>query len=125
MRLRLIRVGLVLIGNALGLLITSWILDEDMDVSGAAFVIAVVIFTILMLVLDPLVSSLADKYADYLAGGSALVSTALALALTDWLSDGLSIDGVGTWILATLLVWIVTAIVGVVLGRIVLSRFAD
>ena len=125
MRLRLIRVGLVLAGNALGLLITSWILDEDMDVSGAAFVIAVVIFTILMLVLDPLVSSLADKYADYLAGGSALVSTALALALTDWLSDGLSIDGVGTWILATLLVWIVTAIVGVVLGRIVLSRFAD
>jgi len=124
MQLRLIRVGLALAGNALGLLITALILD-DMDVSGAAFVIAVVIFTLLMLVLDPVVSSLAEKYVDYLSGASALVSTALALLLTDWISDGMSIAGVGTWILATLLVWVATAIVGVVLGRLVLTRFAD
>lgn len=125
MQLRLIRVGLALAGNALGLLITSLILDDDMDVSGAAFVVAVVIFTILTLVLEPVVSSLAEKYVDYLAGASALVSTALALALTDWLSDGMSIDGIGTWVLATLLVWVMTAIVGFVLGRIVLARFSD
>jgi putative membrane protein len=125
MKLRLIRIGLVLVGNALGLLITSLILDDDMSISGSAFLIAVVIFTVLMLVLDPLVSRLAERHADSLAGGSALVSTALALVLTDWISDGLSIDGIGTWLLATFLVWIVTAIVGVVLGRLVLARFAD
>lgn len=124
MKLRLIRIGLVLVGNALGLLITALILD-GMSVSGVAFVVAVVVFTVLTLALDPLVSRLAEKYADYLAGGSALVSTALALAFTDWISDGMSIDGIGTWILATVLVWIVTAIVGVVLGRFVLRRFAD
>jgi putative membrane protein len=124
-KLRLIRIGLVLAGNAIGLWITSLILDDDMSISGAAFVIAVVIFTVLMLVLDPVVSRLAEKYADFLVGGSALVSTALALLLTDWISDGLSIDGIGTWFLATFLVWIITAIVGVVLGRFVLKRFAD
>jgi uncharacterized membrane protein YvlD (DUF360 family) len=125
MKLRLIRIGLVLAGNALGLWITSLILDDDMSVSGAAFVLAVVIFTLVVLILEPLVSSLAEKYADYLAGGTALVSTALALLLTDWISDGLSIDGFGTWLIATLLVWIVTAIVGVLLGRFVLRRFAE
>jgi len=124
MKLRLIRVGLALAGNALGLLITALILDK-MSVSGAAFVIAVVVFTLLMLVLDPLVSRLAEKYADYLSGGSALVSTALALIITHWISDGLSISGAGTWILATVLVWLVTAIVGVLLARLVLKRFAD
>lgn len=125
MKLRLIRIGLVLAGNALGLLITSLLLGDDMDLSGAAFVIAVVIFTVLTLVLDPIVTSLAERYADVLAGGAALISTALALLLTDWLSDGLSIDGVGTWILAAVLVWVVTAIVGVVLGRVVMGRLGE
>jgi putative membrane protein len=125
MKLRLIRIGLVLAGNALGLLITSLLLGDDMDLSGAAFVIAVVIFTVLTLVLDPIVTSLAERYADVLAGGAALISTALALLLTEWLSDGLSIDGVGTWILAAVLVWVVTAIVGVVLGRVVMGRLGE
>jgi putative membrane protein len=121
MQLRLIRIGLVLAGNALGLLITALLLDK-MSMSGLAFVIAVIIFTLLTLVLEPVVSSLAEKYADVLSGGSALIATALALLLTDWISDGLSIDGVGTWFLATVLVWLVTAIVGIVLARIFLKN---
>jgi len=120
MQLRLIRIGLVLAGNALGLLITALLLDK-MSMSGLAFVIAVIIFTLLTIVLEPIVSRLAEKYADVLTGGSALIATALALLLTDWISDGLSIDGVGTWILATVLVWLVTAIVGIVLARIFLK----
>jgi hypothetical protein len=54
-----------------------------------------------------------------------LVSTALALLVTDWISGGLSIDGIGTWLLAALLVWVVTAIVGIVLGRAVLRKMAQ
>jgi hypothetical protein len=60
----------------------------------------------------------------YLSALSALISTALALLVTDWISDGPSIDGMGTWLLATLLVWAVAAIVGVLLGRIVLRKVA-
>jgi uncharacterized membrane protein YvlD (DUF360 family) len=124
MKLRLIRIGLVLAGNALGLLIAS-ILIDDLEVSGAAFVIAVVVFTVLTLLLDPVVSRLAEKYADALTGGAALISTALALLLTAWISDGLAIDGAGTWLLATILIWLVTAIVGVVLARLFLPRARD
>ena len=125
MKLRLIRVALVLAGNALGLWITSLLLADDMSISGAAFVLAVVIFTVLTLALEPIVSRLTEKYLDALSGGSTLISTALALMLTAWISDGLSIDGIGTWLLATIIVWLVTAIVGVVLARLVLGRVAD
>jgi uncharacterized membrane protein YvlD (DUF360 family) len=118
MKLRLIRIGLVLAGNALGLWITSLLLDDDMSISGTAFIIAVVIFTVLTLVLEPIVSRLTEKYVDILSGGTALITTALALILTAWISDGLSIDGIGTWLLATVIVWLVTAILGVVLVRL-------
>jgi len=124
MKLRLIRLGLVLVGNALGLWITSLLLDDDMSISGAAFVIAVVIFTVLTLVLEPIVSRLTERYVDVLSGGTALITTALALILTAWISDGLSIDGLGTWLLATVIVWLVTAILGVVLVRLVVKDSA-
>ena len=45
MKVRLIRIGLALLGNALGLLVAAAILDR-MKVSGAAFVVAVVIFAL-------------------------------------------------------------------------------
>ena len=124
MKLRLIRIGLTLLGNALGLWIASLLLDDDMSVSGAAFVLAVVIFTVLILVLEPLVSRLAEKYADVLSGGSALIATGVALALTDWISDGLSIAGIGTWLLATIIVWLAAALLGIVLTRLFIKESA-
>jgi uncharacterized membrane protein YvlD (DUF360 family) len=120
MKLRLIRICLLLAGNAIGLWITSLLLD-DMQISGLAFLLAVVFFTLLTLLLEPLVSRLAEKYVDALSGGSAIITTALALLITDWISDGLSFDGIGTWLLATIIVWLATALVGVILARLVLK----
>jgi len=125
MKLRLIRIGLILLGNALGLWIASLLLDDDMSVSGTAFVIAVVIFTVLLIVLEPLISRLTEKYVDVLSGGTALIATGLALALTDWISDGLSIDGFGTWLLATIIVWLAAAILGVVLVKLFVKESAS
>jgi len=120
----LIRVGLSLAGNAIGLLVASLLLDK-MDVSGAAFLIAVVIFTVLTVVIEPLIVKLTSSKAEALEGGSALITTLLALIITALLSDGLNIDGVGTWILATVIVWIVTLIAGVVLARFVIKSAAE
>ena len=41
-------------------------------------------------------------------GVVALVSTYVVLLVTDLVSDGLQIEGVTTWILATLIVWLAT-----------------
>ncbi len=124
MKLRFVRIGLTLLGNALGLLLAS-ILIDDVSVSGTAFVIAVVIFTVLTLLLEPLVTRMARGNLEVLASGSALITTALALVLTAAISDGLSIDGLGAWLLATIIVWLATALIGVVLAKVFLPDAAD
>jgi hypothetical protein len=48
-------------------------------------------------------------------GGTALVTTLVGLVLTDILTDGLSISGVSTWILATLVVWLFSLLAAVIL----------
>jgi len=120
----LIRIGLTLLGNALGLWVASLVLD-DMHVSGTAFVLAVVIFTVLIAILQPLVTKMAVKHAESLQGGSALITTFLALVITDLISDGLSISGAVTWILATVIVWLGSLLAGVLLPMIFLKDEAE
>ena len=43
---------------------------------------------------------------------------AVALLITDILSDGLDIEGVGTWILATLIVWVCTMVATLILQKV-------
>jgi uncharacterized membrane protein YvlD (DUF360 family) len=113
----LLRTVLALIGNALGLWIASLLLD-DMSISGAAFLLAVVIFTVLTVVLQPLVTKVAMQNAPALQGSSALITTFLGLLITELISDGLTIDGAVTWILATVIVWL-----GAMLAEVVLPMF--
>lgn len=115
----LIRLVLVLVGNALGLWIAALVLD-DVSVSGAAFIVAVVIFTVLEFVLQPLVVKLAEDHAPALERVTSLITTFVALVLTAILSEGLEVDGVLAWVLATLIVWLATMIAGFVLGRLFL-----
>ena len=116
----LIRIGLLLAGNAIGLLLAAIILDK-MSVDGPAFVIAVVIFTVLTAVLDPFVSKHTEERSALLRSASALITTFLALLITVVVSDGLSIDGTLTWVLATVLVWLLTMIAGVILVKFLLK----
>ena len=116
----LIRIGLSLAGNAIGLLVAAIILDK-MDVDGPAFVIAVVIFTVLTAVLEPFVSKVTEERPALLQSASALIATFLALVITVLVSDGLSIDGTVTWLIATVLVWLLTMIAGVILVKLVVK----
>ena len=110
----LLRTVLALLGNALGLWIASLVLD-DMSISASAFIIAVVIFTVLTAVLQPLVTKIAVQNAPALQGSSALVTTFIALLITVLVSDGLSIDGALTWVLATVIVGLASMLASVVL----------
>lgn len=121
MKIKLARVGLSLVGNAIGLMVAALVLDE-MSIDGVAFVIAVVIFTVLTAVIEPLVNKVAERGAPAFQGGSALLTTLLALIVTAWLSDGLSISGLSTWILATVLVWLLTVIAGVLLAKFLIKN---
>jgi putative membrane protein len=120
----LLRIGLALLGNALGLIIAAVVLD-DMSLDASGFIIAVVIFTVLMVVLQPLIVKVSVQYARALAGSSALVATFVSLLITELISDGLEIEGFGTWVLATIIVWLGSLLAGVLLAALFLREATD
>lgn len=50
-----------------------------------------------------------------MSGGVALVAILVGLIGTSMFSEGLKITGLGTWILAPLIIWIIALIAGLVL----------
>ena len=110
--------------NAIGLLVAALFLD-DMSIDGAAFVIAVVIFTLVEVIAQPLIMKIAVKNVHALVGGVALVTTFVGLLLTDLISDGLSIDGALTWVLATIIVWLAGMLAGVILASLFLKKTVE
>jgi uncharacterized membrane protein YvlD (DUF360 family) len=121
----LLRIVISLLGNALGLWVASLILGDNMSISGTAFVMAVVIFTVLTALLQPLVTKVTVQNAPALQGSSALVTTFLSLLITELVSDGLTIDGLSTWIFATVIVWFFTMIAAWLLPLFLLKEARD
>ncbi len=93
-----------LIANAVALLVANYFLD-DMELNASGFLTAVVIFTIAEALLLPWLRQMAMTKARALAGSTALAAALAALIVTDFVSDGLEIDGLSTWVVATLIVW--------------------
>jgi uncharacterized membrane protein YvlD (DUF360 family) len=120
----LIKIAITIVGNAVGLLVASLLLD-DVQLDFSAFIIAVLIFTVAELIIEPLIEKLITQHAEKLRMFTALVTTFLALLITDVVSDGLSIEGVGTWLLATVIVWLGTLLAGVILVRLFLEERRD
>ncbi len=116
----LIRIAVFVGSAAIGLL-AAGLLVPGVSLSPWGFIAAVVIFTVAQAVLSPLFLKMASKYASAFLGGIGVVSTFVALLLASLLSNGLSITGVGSWIAATVVVWVVTAFATVVLPMLVLS----
>ena len=81
-----------------------------------------VIFTVAQAILSPFFLKMASRYASAFLGGIGLVSTYAALLLASPLSNGLSIRGIGSWIAATVVVWLVTAVATVLLPVLILRE---
>jgi putative membrane protein len=110
-------VVLRLLANAVGVALAAWLLD-GFSVTTAAFIWVVVFFTVIEVVLDPLVLKMAIQYVPALRGGVALVTTLVGLIVTTIASDGLVIEGITSWVVGTLIVWL-----GGVLAALLLPLF--
>jgi putative membrane protein len=99
-----LRVLVQLIANAVGLVAAAALLDE-MNLEADGFLIAVGLFTLVNVLMLPLIQKQAITQSSALMGSTALVATLIALVVTVIASDGLTIDGFSTWILATVIVW--------------------
>jgi hypothetical protein len=122
----LVRTVIVLIGNAVGLIVASLVFDDfSIDVTG--FVVSVILFTVAVALLTPFLANAMQRGRSSSAavGGVSLISTFIALVATDLLTDGLDISGIGTWIGATVVVWLASLLAVFILPFLGLKKYLD
>ena len=122
----LVRLVVSLAANAVGLIVAAAVLD-GMHLDATAFIVALVIFTVSMALMVPfLVNSMRRRGSSAAAlGGVALIATLISLIITDLVSNGLSISGVGTWIAATVIVWAASLLAAFILPFLGLKKYLD
>ncbi|WP_430867270.1 hypothetical protein [Demequina aurantiaca] len=106
----LIRAAIYVGSAALAVWVTSLILADDMSVPLTALLYIAVIFAVIQAILSPFIFKMTRRYANAFIGGVGLLSTYVSLLITTFLVSGFQISGVSTWIAATVLIWLITAL---------------
>ncbi|MCB0926512.1 MAG: hypothetical protein U0R77_01540 [Mycolicibacterium insubricum] len=111
---------------ALGLFLASlWVTGVSLSLHPVGFVIAVLVYAVAQAVLSPFFAKMANRYAPAFLGGVGLISTLVALFIATLVpSGGLQIHGVGAWSVATVVVWLVTALATVLLPLLFVKKKA-
>lgn len=117
----LIQIVVNLVTAVIALLVAGLVID-GVTVRPVGLITATVVFVAATALLSPFVYKMADRYAPAALGGIGLISTLLALFLATLISSGLAISGFIAWVMATLLVWIITAMGGWLLMALWLKR---
>jgi uncharacterized membrane protein YvlD (DUF360 family) len=120
----IVRTLVALVANAVGLIVAAAVLDGmHMNVSG--FLLAVVIFTVVFALMQPFLAAQFRRSRSAALGGVSLIATFVALVVTDLLSDGFTINGVGTWIAATVIVWVASLLAAFILPFLGLKKYLE
>ena len=118
----LLNAAISVVSAAVALVVATLLID-GMELRVSGFFIAVAIFVVAQVILDPLVTKLAHKYAPAVIGGVGIISTLLSLWITSLIGSSLSITGFTSWLGAALTVWIITALITWLLGYLVIKRW--
>jgi hypothetical protein len=110
----LIRAGISLATAALGILLSALLLP-GFAVQVLGFLTAVVVLAAASTLLAPVATKLGERWAPALIGGVGLITTFVSLLIASLMPNGITITGIGTWVLATVIVWICTAAGGWIL----------
>jgi uncharacterized membrane protein YvlD (DUF360 family) len=122
----IVRTVILLIGNAVGLIVASLLFDGfDIDVTG--FILSLIVFTVAEALFTPFLTNAMQRGRSSSAavGGVALISTFLALLVTDLFTDGLNINGIGTWVGSTVVVWLASLLAVFILPFLGLKKYLD
>jgi hypothetical protein len=113
----LIRLVIYFISAFLGIVAADIILGDKFVVSGwIAYLWVAGIFAIVQAILSPLIGQMVQRNASAFSGGVGIVSSFLALLVTNIASSNLTVSGgVVTWILAALIIWLFGAIAAFIL----------
>jgi hypothetical protein len=117
-----IRVGASLVGILVGILISTAALNK-FSVSATAVIEATVLFWLVHLgVQFVALRVLVREPSIALAGLLALASTIVSLMIVNAVISGLSIRGIQTYLVATVIIWITTSISDVIARQMIRSR---
>ena len=120
----LVRLLIAFASNGVGLIVGALVLD-GMKLNATGFVVSVVIYTVLFAFLQPFLVAMLRRSPAPVLGGVALIATLVSLIVTTIVTDGLSIDGVGTWVAATIIVWLASVLAAFVLPFLGLKKFLE
>ncbi len=120
----IVRTFIAVVASAVGLIVASLVLD-DFDINASGFIGAVIIFTLVYVLFTPFLASQFRRANSAALGGVALIATLAALIITDLISDGLNISGVGTWIASTVIVWACMVLAAFILPYLGLKKYLE
>ena len=117
-----IRLGTSLVGIAAGLVL-SWAVLSDFHVTTTALVEATLVFWIIHIVVSFFALRVLIRQPSVaLAGLLAIASTIVSLIIVSLIVSGLTIHGPATYVYATLIIWVTTALGDVVGQRMLRAR---
>jgi uncharacterized membrane protein YvlD (DUF360 family) len=122
----LVRFLISLVAAAAAFVVADVLLgDRGFSVSyPLGLVLPVVLFAVVSALLAPIVDALLQKYATQASLLLGLIVTWLSLLITTLVSDRLSIEGVWTWVLATLIVWLASLATAAIMSLLFRDRLA-
>ncbi len=120
----LVRTLVMVLANAVGLAVAAVVL-EGMKIDATSFIEAIVIFTVAFALMTPFMANQLRKRQSSALGGVALIATLIALIITDFISDGLTINGIGTWVAATVIVWVASLLAAFILPYLGLKKYME
>ena len=114
-----------LVGVAVGILVSSAVLS-DMSISATALVETTVIFWLVHIGVQFLaLRVLVRQPSVALAGLLAVASTIVSLIIVVLIVSGLTIHGASTYLFATLIIWVTTAVADMIGHRMIRDRRTD
>jgi uncharacterized membrane protein YvlD (DUF360 family) len=114
----------MLLANAVGLIVASLVVS-GMDIDVTSFIFAVVIFTVVFALMLPFFASQLRRRGSSALGGVALIATLVSLIITDLISDGFSISGIGSWLAAAVIVWAASLLAAFILPFLGLKKYLE
>jgi uncharacterized membrane protein YvlD (DUF360 family) len=118
----LIRTAVYFASALIGIIAADVILPGFSVTGFTSYLVVAIIFALIQAVLSPLLGQMAERNASAFMGGIGLISTFVALVLTNLLLNSLSIDGASTWIAAAVIVWLFGAIAAFLLPFLVVKK---
>jgi uncharacterized membrane protein YvlD (DUF360 family) len=121
----LIRTGIYFLSAFIGIVAADLLLS-GFSVSGwTSYVVVAITFALIQALLSPMLGQMAQRKASAFMGGIGLISSLASLVITNLLLNSLTIDGLGTWLAAALIVWLFGAIAAFILPFLLVKKVVN